>query len=158
MASFTSDWNVLERKYGAFHGQDQTTLQRRFSSLRRTQSGIKLVPFQEYEVDLSEEAAVSCDNLIVLLLYCTVTILYCYYIVLLLYCTVTILYCYYIVLLLYCIITILYCYYVYCTVTMCAILYYEWGVDLGNLCDFEFELGYVTVFNTILKMFEMTSV
>ena len=59
VASFTADWNVVERRYGAFHGQDQRTLQRRFASLRRTPSGVKLLPTQDYEVDMQEDTTVS---------------------------------------------------------------------------------------------------
>ena len=59
VASFTADWNVVERRYGAFHGQDQRTLQRRFASLRRTASGVKLLPSQDYEVDMQEDTTVS---------------------------------------------------------------------------------------------------
>ena len=59
VATFTSDWNTVERKYGAFHGQDHRTLMRRFSSLRRTASGVKILPNQEYEVDMQEDMPVS---------------------------------------------------------------------------------------------------
>ena len=59
VTSFTADWNVVERRYGAFHGQDQQTLQRRFASLRRTPSGVKILPTQDYEVDMQEDTTVS---------------------------------------------------------------------------------------------------
>jgi hypothetical protein len=55
LTMFTSDWSTVERRYGAFHGQDHRTLMRRFSSLKRTVSGVKILPQQEYEVDMQED-------------------------------------------------------------------------------------------------------
>jgi hypothetical protein len=49
--SFTQDWNVVNRKYGSFHGQDDNILSRRFSTCRRTLEYTKLLPKHEYEVD-----------------------------------------------------------------------------------------------------------
>jgi hypothetical protein len=59
-------------------------------------------------------------------LYCTATLLYCYFAVLLRYCTATLLYCYVTVLLLYCTATLMYCYFtvllLYCTATLLTCL------------------------------------